>query len=139
MFFIYLNIEYIFNFDTSNLSRTDYLFIITHYNDKSNIINSNFREEIFNKNTLRQNTLRDIKTNFFNNNIDDKLDEINNKFNREYNLILDLQKKFVEVINHMNSIKKAKKKVVVKKPPNKNSSSTFSVKKVLVSEYSYIL
>ena len=76
-------------------------------------------QEVFNKDILRQNTLRDIKSNFFNDNIDDKLDEINNKFNREYNLILDLQKKFIEVINQMNSIKKTKKKVVKKTKKNK--------------------
>ena len=84
-------------------------------------------QEVFNKDILRQNTLRDIKSNFFNNNIDDKLDEINNKFNREYNLILDLQKKFIEVINQMNSIKKTKKKVVKKTKKTKEIKEEMNI------------
>ncbi len=37
--------KYTFHFDTKNLTRNDYIFIITHYIDKNNIININFLNE----------------------------------------------------------------------------------------------
>ncbi len=42
--------KYIFNFDIFNLNKNDYLFIITHYNEKKNYINKNYKINIFNKN-----------------------------------------------------------------------------------------
>ncbi len=35
--------QYIFTFDISNLSKQDYIYIITHYCEKKNMIHSNFR------------------------------------------------------------------------------------------------
>jgi DNA mismatch repair protein MutS len=82
---------------------------------------NNYMSSIFNKDILRQNLLRDIKTNFFNPNVDKKLDEINNKFNREYDVIVKLQNSFNKVINQMNKIKKINKKTkkIIKKSNKK--------------------
>ncbi len=90
------NRKYTFNFDTINLSKFDYLFIITHYNDKNNIIHNNFKEEILNKNT---NTLIEsgLCDNFKNNEINkDSLTERTCKlckqlFNNKSNLIRHLK------------------------------------------------
>ncbi len=41
--------KFIFNFDNSNLSKEDYIFIINHYLDEVNIINKDFRKEIYEK------------------------------------------------------------------------------------------
>ena len=74
-----------------------------------------YMTKLFNKDILKQNILRDIKTNFFNLNIDKKLDDIDNKFNQEYNVIIDLQKSFNKIINHINNSKKKNKANKTKK------------------------
>ena len=65
--------------------------------------------KIFNVENLKQNTLRDIKTNFFNNKIDNELDKIMGKFNKEYNSIVVLHNKFNAVLKHITKKKKSKK------------------------------
>ncbi len=89
------NRKYTFNFDTINLSKLDYLFIITHYNDKSNMINSNFKEEIFNKDTntlLESNILNNSENNNNNNTVDKRTCILCKQvFNNESNLIRHLK------------------------------------------------
>jgi hypothetical protein len=41
--------KYDFNFDIKNLTRNDYIFIITHYTDKNNKINDNFINNILSR------------------------------------------------------------------------------------------
>ena len=65
--------KYIFNFDNSNLSNDDYLYIITHYKDNTNIINKNFK--IKNLNDDNQNNIKNI--NSISNLNDDNTDLIN--------------------------------------------------------------
>ncbi len=39
--------KYVFNFDKSELTKNDYSFIITHFNDDINFINKNYRNEVY--------------------------------------------------------------------------------------------
>ncbi len=95
--------KYIFNFNIQNLTRDDYLYIITHYLDDYNIINKNYKN-IFNeqKNILLKNynipmynnnnikkICENIKFNLFEN-IDDNNNENNkNNINNDDNNIDD--------------------------------------------------
>ncbi len=75
--YLTLGKTYIFTFNHSLLNINDYLFIITNFNEKNNIISNNFRNEICNK-------IINIK-NINNNNIENIINFINNKNNNDTN------------------------------------------------------
>ncbi len=81
------NKKYEFTFDTKNLSRNDYIYIISHFLDKLNIINENFMIQNINKNKIIESSL--IKKDEIENN-DNLKDEI------KYNCI-NCKKEFVNI------------------------------------------
>ena len=96
--------------DISKLKLTNIITsdkIINNINDFNKFIN-----KIFNLENLKQNTLRDIKSNFFNDKIDNELDKIMAKFNKEYDSIVLLHSKFNSVLKYINRKKKNKKEDV---------------------------
>ena len=68
------NRKYIFNFNTANLSRNDYLFIITHYNEKNNIINIDYQKSLLTQNNDLSTSIQNEYNNvgFIDNDIIDK-------------------------------------------------------------------
>lgn len=68
------NRKYIFNFNTANLSRNDYLFIITHYNEKNNIINNDYQKSLLTQNNDLSTSIQNEYNNvgFIDNDIIDK-------------------------------------------------------------------
>ena len=55
--------KYEFTFDTSNLTKNEYLYIITHYSEKYNTIHKNFKEIFEQKFNNNQNTNQIINQN----------------------------------------------------------------------------
>jgi len=104
--------------DIKKLKLTDIIPSKTIINEVANF--NTDMTNIFNKDELKKNILRDIKTNFFNKNISAELDKVMDKFNLEYNLVVKLQEKFNLVLTHINKVKKTKK--INKKNINKDNN-----------------
>ena len=77
--------KFIFNFDNSNLTKDDYIFIISHYLDEVNMINKEFRKEIYEK-TKNIDDLLINKSEFY-------CIECDTLFTRKYNLERHLKTK----------------------------------------------
>ncbi len=74
------NKKYEFTFDTSNLSKSDYLYIISHYNNDINVINKNFIKTILTTTENNILSLEDInKFKFF-------CFDCETSFSKQYNL-----------------------------------------------------
>ncbi len=97
--------KYIFNFNTDNLTKEDYLYIITHYTNQTNIINYDFRKSFKNKNednllTSNEQTSNEQTSNELTNTF--VCDKCNMSFSKKYNL--DRHK--IKDICEKNKIKK---------------------------------
>ncbi len=68
-----------------------------------------YSRERFNKNELRKNILRDIKTNFFHKNMFSEIDNLVKKFDTEYETLSEIKNKF-DMILHKIRLNKATKK-----------------------------
>jgi DNA mismatch repair protein MutS len=86
-----------------NLIRNTPLSILTFPKDVSSQLDRMIKyfRETFNRNELRKNILRDIKTNFFHKNVFPEIDEIVAQFNSEYDTLLEIKNKFDKILNQI--------------------------------------
>ncbi len=125
------NKKYEFTFDTNNLSKNDYIYIITHYTDENNIIQKNFKlNNILIKNTDtnllvdNQEIKEDIKDNNF------YCNGCNTSFAKLYNLerhlttegLCEKKKKKKELLDYN---KQLCNKINKKDELNQNINNTF--------------
>ncbi len=96
--------KYIFNFDIINLYKSDYLFIITHYNDKENYINQNYKINILNKNIDNfDNNYQEDLTTFVEKIGNDSLENKNNMENRKCLLCEQIFNNRSNLIRHLQN------------------------------------
>jgi DNA mismatch repair protein MutS len=75
-----------------------------------NLISFNkYAKTIFNLNELKKNLLKDIKTNFFNKNINKEIDSLVSQFNVEYDMLLEVKNKFDLILHNIKHTKSTKK------------------------------
>lgn len=77
-----------------------------------------YMKNTFNRNELRKNILRDIKTNFFHKNYFPEIDKVVAEFNSEYETLLEIKNKFDKILYKIKTDKN--KKYTKSKQTNKN-------------------
>jgi DNA mismatch repair protein MutS len=68
-----------------------------------------YAKTYFNLNELKKNLLKDIKTNFFNKNVNKEIDSLVSQFNVEYDMLLEVKNKFDLILHNIKHSKSTKK------------------------------
>ncbi len=130
--------KYKFNIDISNLSSDDIIYIITHYNEQTNIIDKNFRNNTLNNNLMNNNLNNNNLTNnnLINNNLtNNNLNNIKNSNsllslinNTDINDILNIINQFKSQNNNIENNKKENDIEMSKKENNDVSNHLIPIK-----------